>query len=73
MKVTKTVTTRYHVDLINAKPTAMAVSDAILALENADVNIQDGRIQMGGYNDFTLVVEKTTYYDDSTLDRMENG
>lgn len=75
MKVSKTVITRYEVNFVNKKFTPANIAQAILDLEKAGVDIVDADVSIdeGEYRNQVLVltVTKRTYYDDSTLGRME--
>jgi protein involved in sex pheromone biosynthesis len=73
MKVEKRVTTRYKVDLLNAGKSAATVAAAINQLEKAGVRVEKAEFIEGNSREFFLQVVDTTYYDDSTLKRMEAG
>jgi hypothetical protein len=75
MKVTKTVRTEYVLDEPNKKVSPALVAGWIQKLEKAGVDMEGGEFttetdQYGTIRG-NLTVIKTTYYDDSTLARME--
>jgi hypothetical protein len=72
MKVMKLVTTTYEIDLINDPLTPANVAKAIDALKAAGVDMENATFVPGDRaKTFKTVSQKVTWYDDSTLKRME--
>ncbi len=70
MKVAKKTTTEYRIDLVNQKSTALNVSNAIELLNEHGVKVEDAILTQDG-REYVLTVVQNTYYDESTLARME--
>ncbi len=72
VKVNKTVTTRYEVDLL--KPvTPINLARAIQALADSGVDTERASIKISEFSSsvFIITTGVNTYYDDSTLHKME--